>query len=451
MFGPNKTAQTTVNAAWEKKLNELDDLHYTVIPASGTFRDLLRELPHIVDTMGCRILQLLPINPTPTTFARMGRFGSPYACQDLTAVDPAYIEFDRRTNGIEQFEELTSAMHRRGGKVFLDMVINHTGWGSSLWEEHPEWFLRHADGTFASPGAWDVVWGDLVELNPIYIELWENLAQAFLTWCRRGVDGFRCDAGYKVPTQVWQYIEARVRQEFPETVFLLEGLGGPMSATEALLTEGGMQWAYSELFQNYSPGAIARYLDYSIAQSRRVGIYVHYSETHDNDRLAAKGRAWSLMRNQLSALASVAGGYGFTNGVEWLAAEKFNVHSSRGMAWGAKDNIVAELGGLNRLLAEHPCFFDSARLTRLSGDESPVLALQRDAAESADRVLVLVNTDVHNERVLELPEPEYASLGSPSIDLLGQKPPKCELSAAEVKFTLSPGAAYCLGTRRLPE
>ena len=45
----------------------------------------------------------------------MGRFGSPYACQDLTAVDPAYIEFDHRTNGVQQFEELTSAMHRRGG------------------------------------------------------------------------------------------------------------------------------------------------------------------------------------------------------------------------------------------------------------------------------------------------------------------------------------------------
>jgi len=39
----------------------------------------------------------------------------------------------------------------------------------------------------------------------------------------------------------------------PETIFFLEGLGGAWEATEALLGEGGMQWAYSELFQNYSP------------------------------------------------------------------------------------------------------------------------------------------------------------------------------------------------------
>ena len=98
--------------------------------------------------------------------------------------------------------------------------------------------------------------------------LWDELAEMFLIWCRRGVDGFRCDAGYKVPTPAWQYIIARVQQEFPETIFLLEGLGGSWEATEALLTEGGMQWAYSELFQNYSGKEVAWYLDYAKRQER---------------------------------------------------------------------------------------------------------------------------------------------------------------------------------------
>ena len=276
------------------------------------------------------------------------------------------MEFDQRTNGVGQFCELTDAVHRRGGRVLLDMVINHTGWGSALFENHPEWFVHAADGSFASPGAWGVTWEDLVELSPNYVDLWEEVARAFLTWCRRGVDGFRCDAGYKVPVRIWQYIEARVRQEFPQTIFLLEGLGGPWEATEALLTEGGMQWAYSELFQNFGGANVARYLDYCYRQSARVGLYVHYSETHDNDRLAANGRAWSLLRNRLCALTSVSGGFGFTCGVEWLAAEKINVHSSRGLSWGNPDNLLAELAQLNRLLAAHPCFFDGALLTRLS-------------------------------------------------------------------------------------
>jgi predicted glycogen debranching enzyme len=450
MFGPAKTARQTVDENWERDLNKLDDRGYVVIPPSGTLRDLARELPHIIDKLGCRILQLLPVGPTPATFARFGRFGSPYASLNLTAVDPALVEFDRRTNGVAQFCELTREAHRRGARVFLDMVINHTGWGSTLFENHPDWFVHDADGKFVCPGAWGVTWGDLVELNPNCVDLWDVLADAFLTWCRRGVDGFRCDAGYKVPSPVWQYIQARVRVEFPETLFLLEGLGGPLEATEALLTEGGMQWAYSELFQNLSGGDVARYLDYSHRQSERVGLYVHYSETHDNTRLASTGRAWSLLRNRLCALASVSGAFGFTCGVEWLAPEKINVHSSRGLNWGAPDNLVPELGRLNGLLAAHPCFFDGAKLDRLSGPDSPAYALRRTSAEGLDALLVLVNNDVQQIHAVSIPLLDYETLGRPREDLLGQAPPRVETTRREAIFTLEPGAAFCLAAAAHP-
>ncbi|MSU27057.1 MAG: amylo-alpha-1,6-glucosidase, partial [Pedosphaera sp.] len=247
MFGDTKSLVATADPAREAQMNELDRLGYTVIPPSGKLRDLARQLPHIFDTLGCRILHLLPVNPTPTTYARFGRFGSPYAAEDLTGIDPALVEFDKRTNAVEQFQELTSAVHARGGRVFLDIVINHTGWGSWLQDNHPEWFLRKPDGHFESPGAWGSTWEDLVELAQRDPALWEHIAEALLTWCRRGVDGFRCDAGYKVPAPAWQHIIARVREEFPDALFLLEGLGGGWGDTEALLTEGGMQWAYSEL------------------------------------------------------------------------------------------------------------------------------------------------------------------------------------------------------------
>ena len=128
----------------------------------------MQQVPHLVDTLGCRILHLLPINPTPTTYARFGRFGSPYAALDFTAIDPALVVFDKTTTAIDQFRELTSAVHLRGAQVFLDLAINHTGWGSALQDDHPEWFKRNADGTFHSPGAWGNTWADLV-LSLIHI------------------------------------------------------------------------------------------------------------------------------------------------------------------------------------------------------------------------------------------------------------------------------------------
>jgi len=404
-----------------------------------------------VQHLGCRIIHLLPIHPTPTTYARFGRFGSPYAALDLTAIDPALVEFDKRTTGVDQFIELTDAAHSLGARVFIDIVINHTGWGSTLQETHPEFFLKLPNGEFASPGAWGTVWEDLVELEQHSVALWDIIAEALLVCCRRGVDGFRCDAGYKIPVPAWQYIIARVRDEFPESIFLLEGLGGAWETTESLLTDGGMQWAYSELFQNYSGRDVAHYLDYANRQSERVGLYVHYSETHDNSRLAERGRSWSLLRNRLCALTSVIGGFGFTCGVEWLAAEKIRVHGNTGLNWDSADNIVHELTQLNQLVADHPCFFDGAKLTRLSPPDSPVYALLRESAEGLDTVLVLVNTDVHAVQMLMLKTAEVpVALEEYNFDLLGQPLSQFFREKDLVIFTLPPGACHCLAASAQP-
>ena len=450
LFGPGKTAAKS-SSPFESVIGSLDQAGYNVIPNSGKLRDLTKQLPHIIDGLGCRILHLLPVNPTPTTYARFGRFGSPYAALDFTAIDPALIEFDKKTTGIDQFCELTHEVHARGGRVFLDLAINHTGWGSRYQENHPEWFLRLPDGNFASPGAWGTTWEDLCELSHRTPDLWEDLAEVFLVWCRRGVDGFRCDAGYKVPVAAWQYVTARVREEFPETIFLLEGLGGAWAATETLLADGGMQWAYSELFQNYSGTEVASYLHYSLAQSQRAGLWIHYSETHDNPRLAAKGRLWSLLRNRLCALTSVSGGFGYTCGVEWLATEKILVHQCAGLAWGNSENLLPELKKVADLLSDHPCFFDGAVLTRLSGDGAPVYALRRESAEGLDRVLVLINTDAQQKQRCRLPGQAWRALGQLNLDLLGQPLPQSMTTPdGGIDFSLAPGAAYCLAAAAAP-
>jgi hypothetical protein len=284
---------------------------------------------------------------------------------------------------------------------------------------------------------------DLVELAHQHVELWDYLADVFLTWCRRGWMDFVATPD-KVPLPAWQYITARVRQ-VSGSHLPARRAGRRLELTEQLLAEGGMQWAYSELFQNYSPTQISTYLDHSLKQSERIGVLVHYSETHDNDRLARRGRVWSLLRNELCALTSTNGGYGFTCGVEWLATERINVHSARGLAWGNPDNLLPELAQLNRLLAAHPAFFDAAKLTRLSPLDSPIYALRRDSSDGKDSVLVLVNNDIEKPRSLALEAKVCERTQRIELDLLGQPLPKVKrLANREILFHLEPGAAYCL-------
>ena len=278
-------------------------------------------------------------------------------------------------------------------------------------------------------------------------------------WCRRGVDGFRCDAGYKVPVAAWQYIVARVQQEFPETLFLLEGLGGAWESTEALLTDGGMQWAYSELFQNYSGPQVAGYLDHCLRKSEEVGLLVHYSETHDNERLAHRGRVWALLRNRLCALASVSGGFGFTCGVEWLASEKIKVHGCTGLGWDGHENILSELAHLDRLISNHPCFFDGAKVTRLSAPDSPVLVLRREAPAASmvtgqqlpDEVLVLANLDVEKAYAPNWEPRARPLLDESWVDLLTAESAQLPKGGSHTWSLLAPGAVQCLGRNLHPQ
>jgi starch synthase (maltosyl-transferring) len=384
---------TTARPVYETPaVQELDREGYTVIPPSGGFRDLAEVVPFLIQELGIRILHLLPVQEVPTVYGRMGRYGSPYAATDLTTINHAYCVFDERATPAEQFEAFCAQVHAWGGEVFLDLAINHLGWSTELLNTHPDWFVRDETGRFISPGAWGTIWRDLVELDFEHRDLWEYLAQGFLLWCQRGVDGFRCDAGYMVPLPVWEYITARVHEVFPDTVFLLEGLGGPWEATEALLRQGGMQWAYSEIFQNWTVDALVPYLQHQNRCSTQYGILANYAETHDNVRLAIQGETFTRMRLALSALASFAGCFGFTSGVEWLATEKIDVHGSSGLRWGRSPNIVPWVQKLTQLIRQHPIFHGVSPLQAFATSHPEVLALRR-CRPPDEELLVVANVN----------------------------------------------------------
>ena len=361
---------------------------YTVFPRQfGSFREVARRLDLIMGEMGFGIIQTLPPFPVPTTYAVMGEYGCPFASLDFYSVDPAMAEFDEYATPLDQFRELIDAVHSRRGLFFVDLPANHTGWASALQTHHPDWFHREDDGRFVSPGAWGVKWADLVELDYSNAQLRAYMADVFLFWCRNGVDGFRCDAGYMIPLKTWEYIVARVREEYPDTVFMLEGLGGELNVTDALLAEANLDWAYSEIFQTYDRGAFEWYLPQAIARSEKYGTLVHFAETHDNDRLAKGGECYARLRVQLAALLSWQGAWGIANGVEWYCCEKIDVHGKNGLNWGSSRNMVRLVSRLNYILAHSPAFRGASHLEVVTEGEGNTLAVSRDG------LLVLANLD----------------------------------------------------------
>jgi len=443
-FGPGKEHGLQLTDDQRRAVTELDQSGYAVIPPSGTFRDLIAELDFIIYHLGCRYLQLLPIHPTPTTYARMGRFGSPYAALGFTAIDPAQAEFDPAATPLEQFEELVDAVHQRSARIILDLAINHTGWAARLHETHPEWLARDEDGRIENPGAWGIVWEDLTRLDYRHQGLWQTMADIFLTWCRRGVDGFRCDAGYMIPLPAWRFIIAAVRQQFPETIFFLEGLGGKLSVTRELLDTGGFDWVYSELFQNYDRAAIEHYLPSFQDITARLGGVIHFAETHDNNRLAATSPGWARLRTALAAFCSHSGGFGFANGVEWLATAKINVHDSPPLNWGQSPNLVDWVRRLNFLLREHPCFDKSSDLQLVPAGPGNCLVLLRRHSGTDHVLYMLINLDPDHPAEAQWSVPADPLISGACHDLLTGRRVFLEKTGTEIHHRLAPAEVLCL-------
>ncbi len=179
----------------------------------GDLAGITSRLDHLT-ALGVDVLWLSPVYPSP---------------QDDAGYDVSdYQDIDATFGTLEQFDLLLAAVHARGMKLIMDLVVNHTS------DEHP-WFVQsrssrddpRRDWYWWRParagmnpgdrGAEPTNWGSAFsgsawELDPVtdeyYLHLfsrkqpdlnWENVEvrQAIYStmrwWLNRGVDGFRMD------------------------------------------------------------------------------------------------------------------------------------------------------------------------------------------------------------------------------------------------------------------
>ena len=206
-----------------------------------------------------------------------GRAGSPYAIVDYYDVDPDLaVNVGQR---MDEFQKLVNRTHRAGLKMIIDFVPNHVARQyhsickpegvSDLGEGDdpskgfdpqnnfyycpgqsftPYFDLYHGetepytetpakatgnDCFHNAPGRND--WYETVKLNygvdyyagrvghfdPLP-DTWQKMLDILLYWAAKGIDGFRCDMAEMVPAEFWAWATAKVRQHFPDVLFIGE-------------------------------------------------------------------------------------------------------------------------------------------------------------------------------------------------------------------------------------
>lgn len=235
-----------------------------------------------------------------------------------------YYRIDPRLGDDADFDRLIEEAHRRGLRVLLDGVFNHTGRSFQPFQDAlaagPEaatanWFR------FSWPDGWqpgtEPDYGDfeghhqLVALNHGEPAVADFVAGVMKHWLARGADGWRLDAAYAVPAAFWSTVLSSVRADFPEAYFVGEYIHGDYAAE---VRAGGLDSATQyELWKAiWSSLNDANFYELASAMERHntfleAFVPLTFVGNHDVTRIASRLRDPALLEHALVVLLTLPG------------------------------------------------------------------------------------------------------------------------------------------------
>ena len=164
----------------------------------GDFNGIIQKLDYL-HNLGVTGLWLMPINPSPSYHG--------YDVTDYYAVNPDY-------GTMSDFKNLLSEAHKRGIRVILDLVLNHTSFQHPWFQQamdpkspYHDWYIW-SDTDPGYPGPWGeqvwyplngkyyyaIFWDQMPDLNYRNPAVTAEMEKTTKFWLDLGVDGFRLDA-----------------------------------------------------------------------------------------------------------------------------------------------------------------------------------------------------------------------------------------------------------------
>ena len=178
---------------------------------NGDFNSITADLDRIKD-LGVDVLWLMPVHPIGQV-KKKGTVGSPYAVKDYYGINPDY-------GTAADLKRLVAESHKRGLKVIIDVVVNHTAWDNALIRKHPEYYKKNDKGEIIPPVP---DWADVAGVDYSKPELRKYIIEMLKSWIRDyDLDGFRCDVALFIPTDFWDTARGEVDKIKPNTIWLAE-------------------------------------------------------------------------------------------------------------------------------------------------------------------------------------------------------------------------------------
>jgi cyclomaltodextrinase len=364
-----------------------DGVLYEIFPRdfspSGNLNGVTARLDQL-KKLGVTILWVMPIHPIGEKF-RKGNFGSPYSISDYYAVDPNYGTLD-------DFKRLVAQAHKRGMKVIMDLVADHTSWDSVMMA-HPEFYKRDANGNILPPVP---EWTDVAGLNYENPQLCNYMITMMKYWVQTcDVDGFRCDVASMVPTDFWVQARAALDKVKPNIMMLAEA-----SKPELLSTAFDLDYNWpmlatmNQVIEDGAPAAnIRQTWEASQSQFPKGALHMEVTDDHDEPRAVARysihgALAASVLMFTLDGVPLLYNGMEAGDATESGDPALFDKLT---IFWHPKDRppLREVYRGLINLRKQYPCFRNNDVTWLHNSDENDVVSYVR--SDDKDEFLVVIN------------------------------------------------------------
>ena len=275
--------------------------------------------------LGFNVVYLLP----PYPIGRKGRkgIGSPYSSRDFLGVEPEY-----GTKG--ELVEFVRKAHGMGLKVIFDITPNHTARDHVWMTEHPDYYVKAADGS----AFFDCDWSDTAKLDYTNPALRAAMVEVYDHWLSclggedggpaDGIDGFRLDMAHFINDRsFWDEAMPELKRRHPdrELLFLAECYG---FGNNTDLFARGIPAAYDDDFYKLAQYAYAVDAESGETRLRLSGDAQHNHDWRgildawqDGGPAAAAGR---ILQQYEDAAARFAG-------PRWVARYTDNHDEGRGL------------------------------------------------------------------------------------------------------------------------
>lgn len=335
---------------------------------------------------------------------KSGMSGSLYSIVDYFQLDPRIVDPGSSLTPDQQMSEAIRFAEELGIKMMVDLVINHCACDSKLAQEHPAWFVREPDGSIAHPFCMEdgkkVVWGDLIRFDHKHSADREGLYRYCLSvveyLIKLGFKGFRCDAAYQLPRDVWRRLINDIKSRYPEVVFTAETLGCTADQTKET-AQAGFDYVFnsSKWWDFNGSWLLAQY-----QLIREITSSISFPESHDTERLCQEmnGNINAVKQRYLFASLFSAGSM-MPMGFEFGFRKKLHVVSTTPSDWEQTDTDLSDfITKVNTLKKQHQIFLEECPTSVLPHNNPNILLLWKASAKTPEEALLILNKDSWNHQ-----------------------------------------------------